>query len=1005
MAIAHLHSHSFYSFGRSTPSPAALCSAAARRGVEALAITDVEGVYGVPEFLAAAKVHGLHAIVGAALPDPAMPRSIGTGRAVLLARDPSGYAAICRLISARKAAPRAPLNTALESLPDSVWILSPDISLIRAVKRARGAEYLLAELRAGTRWQRLAAEAEALGVPAVAVAAVQLGDPSERPFQKLLVAVHARRPFPRVEGHEMAADRGWMLDEAAMRASFSKRLDAVARAVDVARDCRVGDLVDAGSDPAAPALLHARVRAGAATRWGTPPPTHVSARLERELKVLGTPARADAMLLAADLAAHARRSGIPVEPTPSVTGSAVAFCLDLAPVDPLAHRLPFAPLCNPSAGSGLRLDLSPPDGGRIRLVGRLHEVRGEARVGRPGALVRWSLRDAVRDVARTLALRADDCERVLDILPPDWRGEGPDELVAKHPRLKGAGLDERPWERVLRSAVRLNGVPIRLVPGTGAVVAGGPLRDRVALETTDGVLTAQWDRAAAESRGLLVFSMPIERGATVALRTLARLREETEAADGPSKRAALLDEATTPSPEVLVGRFGPLESLGAGELVGVPLLEEPVVRAALRRSPPTSFEALVEACLGVPRADCREDRVAEAARVGGLTEDTADRLRRALLPGADPAQRARMRRRFVEGAIAGGLSAAVAGRLWDSLSVRIPAAPSCAALLPRLTAALRALILRRSAPAAFWAAVLSTDGGAWPRSVHASACRRAGLTLLGPCVQEGRLDTHGHDGVVRIGLERVRGIRDELAASIVTAREDAPFTSLADFLERVPAGDDEVDVLIAAGALDAIGDGRTRGALRVLHRHLRPHRGRAGSARPGMRRAPPKDVTALISPRAVRRRAFELASVVRDELDTLGCTISGHPLTTVADRIPSDVVTATELEPLEGRRVRIAGWPAADDTAGPRLGRGPTPPDLRWPVVYDLEDGLVSALIPDAIVRRLRRTTTGVPRGAVLLSGTVLRDGGHAWVDVDELLPVADLPGVAVPAAGGAGAA
>jgi DNA polymerase III alpha subunit len=982
MAIAHLHAHSYYSFGRATASPAALCAAAARRGVEALALTDLEGVYGVPEFLAAAKQHGLHAIVGASLPDLEMPRSRGTGRAIVLARDPAGYSSICRLLTKRKAAPRTPLNTALEGLPDSVWILSPDISLLRAVRRARGPEYLLAELRAGSRWQRLAAEAEALGVPAVAVAAVQLGDPSERPFQKLLVAVHARRPFPRVEAHEMAGDRGWMLDEAAMRASFSKRIDALSRAVDVARDCRVGDLMDRGSDPTAVANLHARVRAAAATRWGVTPSVNVAARLERELKILGTPARAEAMLLAADLALHARESGIPVEPTPAVVGSAVAFCLGLAPLDPIAHRLPFAPLCNPSAGGTLRLDLSPPEGGRIRLVSRLREVRGEALIGRPGAIVRWSLRDAVRDIARTLALRADDCERILDLLPADWRGEGPDELIARHPRLRGAGLDERPWARVLRSGVRLSGTPIRLTHGSGAVVAAGPILDRVPVETADGVTTTQWDREAAESRGLLVFGMPIERGSTVVLRTLARMD-----ADESIEAKAMIRDSTAPEPEILFGRIGELGSLG--DVVGIPLLEEPEIRAALRRRPPTNMDTLIEACLGVPRADCREDRLAAAAAMGGLTEETADRLRRALLPGADPAVRARIRRRFVEGTIAGGLSAAVAGRVWDSLSVRIPAAPSCAALLPRLTAALRALLLSRTSPAAFWAAVLSTDGGAWPRSVHASACRRAGLTLLGPCVQDGRLDTEGRDGIVRIGLERIRGIRSELAAAIVVAREAGPFTSLADCLERVPAGDDEVDVLIAAGAMDAIGEARSRGALRVLHRHLRPHRGRAGSARKGVRTKPPKDVAAF-APRG--RRSFELAAVVRDELDTLGCTISGHPLAIVADRLPPDIVTATELEAKEGCRVRVAGWPAADDLAGPRLGRGPLPAELRWPTVYDLEDGLVDAVVPDAIVRRLGRTPAGMPRGAVLLSGTVHREGDHVWIEVDELKPVSDLP-------------
>jgi hypothetical protein len=75
------------------------------------------------------------------------------------------------------------------------------------------------------------------------------------------------------------------------------------------------------------------------------------------------------------------------------------------------------------------------------------------------------------------------------------------------------------------------------------------------------------------------------------------------------------------------------------------------------------------------------------------------------------------------------------------------------------------------------------------------------------------------------------------------------------------------------------------------------------------------------------------------------------------------------------------------------------PTNLRWPVVYDLEDGLVDATVPDAIVQRLRTSRAGIPRGAVLISGTVLRDGGHTWVDVDALDVVDDLPGSAAGAA------
>src|SRR5215813_6402756 len=51
---AELHCHSSYSFLDGASSPAELVAEAARRGLEALAITDHDGMYGVPQFAQAA---------------------------------------------------------------------------------------------------------------------------------------------------------------------------------------------------------------------------------------------------------------------------------------------------------------------------------------------------------------------------------------------------------------------------------------------------------------------------------------------------------------------------------------------------------------------------------------------------------------------------------------------------------------------------------------------------------------------------------------------------------------------------------------------------------------------------------------------------------------------------------------------------------------------------------------------------------------------------------------
>jgi error-prone DNA polymerase len=106
---AELHCHSSYSFLDGASSPAELAEEANRLGLSALAITDHDGMYGVPQFAQAAAKIGLKTVFGAELtldlpkrqakdPDP-------PGRHLLvLARDPDGYRSLCAAISAAQLA-------------------------------------------------------------------------------------------------------------------------------------------------------------------------------------------------------------------------------------------------------------------------------------------------------------------------------------------------------------------------------------------------------------------------------------------------------------------------------------------------------------------------------------------------------------------------------------------------------------------------------------------------------------------------------------------------------------------------------------------------------------------------------------------------------------------------------------------------------------------------------------------------------------------------------------
>ncbi|MBW3615676.1 MAG: PHP domain-containing protein, partial [Actinobacteria bacterium] len=106
---AELHCHSNFSFLDGASHPEELVEEGSRLGLEALALTDHDGMYGVVRFAQAASAVGLPTVFGAelslGLTKPQNGRADPEGRHLLvLARDPVGYGRLCRSISAAQLA-------------------------------------------------------------------------------------------------------------------------------------------------------------------------------------------------------------------------------------------------------------------------------------------------------------------------------------------------------------------------------------------------------------------------------------------------------------------------------------------------------------------------------------------------------------------------------------------------------------------------------------------------------------------------------------------------------------------------------------------------------------------------------------------------------------------------------------------------------------------------------------------------------------------------------------
>src|SRR5262249_9403636 len=120
-----------------------------------------------------------------------------------------------------------------------------------------------------------------------------------------------------------------------------------------------------------------------------------------------------------------------------------------------------------------------------------------------------------------------------------------------------------------------------------------------------------------------------------------------------------------------------------------------------------------------------------------------------------------------------------------------------------------AAYLKAHSPAAFWAAALNNNQGAYPRRVYVEAAKRAGIEVRLPCVNRSRdtFTVEGRPGGV--GLGRGAGLPRERRRRLRADRDRrGPFRDLADLRRRLRPGPEALALLIRCGALDGLGKPR-----------------------------------------------------------------------------------------------------------------------------------------------------------------------------------------------------
>jgi error-prone DNA polymerase len=447
---AELHCHSNFSFLDGASHPEELAEEAARLGLEAIALTDHDGMYGVVRFAEAAKAYGVRTIYGAelslGLAEPQGGHADPAGEHLLvLARDPEGYARLCRQISAAQLTGgtkgRPVYDTdALAGAHDDHWLVltgcrkgAVPAALARGgAAGATAAGGALDELvgrfgRANVavelwhhgdplddaRNDALAELAAARGLLTVATGNAHYASPRRRRLATALAAVRARRSLDEMDGWLPAAGTAHLRSGREMAARFDRFPGAVQRAAELGLDCAFDlQLVapqlpdwDTPDGHGEMSWLRELTLSRAVDRYGPPGAERVPGayvQLKHELDMIEQLDFPGYFLIVSEIVDFCRQSDILCQGRGSAANSAVCYALGITAVDPVTYQLLFERFLAPDRDGPPDIDLDIESGRREEVIQHVYERYGRDRAAQVANVITYRPRMAVRDMARAL---------------------------------------------------------------------------------------------------------------------------------------------------------------------------------------------------------------------------------------------------------------------------------------------------------------------------------------------------------------------------------------------------------------------------------------------------------------------------------------------------------------------------------------------------------------------------------------------------------------------------
>ena len=722
---AELHCHSNFSFLDGASHPEELAEEAARLGLEALAVTDHDGMYGVVRFAEAASAVGVRTVFGAELslgltkPQNGIADPEGA-HMVVLAKNPAGYASLARAISTaqlrgkEKGKPLYDID-AVASLAGDNWVVltgcrkgavpkalmdaGPAAAAreLAQLSQVFGRDNVVVELwdhgdpLDSARNDALAELAIRNGHELIATNNVHYATPARRPLATALAAVRARRSLDDIDGWLPPAGTAHLRsgDEQARR--FARYPGVVERAAELGLACAFDLRLVAPNLPPYPcpdgldemAFLRRITEEGATRRYGPRNAERVPgayAQIDHELNLIEQLGFPGYFLIVWDIVEFCRRSNILCQGRGSAANSAVCYALGITNADAVQLGLLFERFLSPERDGPPDIDIDIESDRREEAIQYVYERYGRENAAQVANVITYRAKSSVRDMAKALGFatgQQDAWSKQVDA----W---GPLSNTAEH--------DIPP--KVMDLAAQVQHFPRHLgIHSGGMVICDRPVVEVCPVEwgRMEGRSVLQWDKDDCAAVGLVKFDL-------LGLGMLSMLHYAIDMIR--DRHGVEIDLASLPQDPDVYEMLCHADSIGVfqvesrAQMATLPRLKprrfydlvvevalirpgpiqggsvHPYIRRRNGKEPVTFMHPLtrpaLEKTLGVPLF--QEQLMQMAIDVADFTASEADQLRQAMGSKRSTERMNRLKRRLYEGMAGNGITGDVADQIYDKLA-------------------------------------------------------------------------------------------------------------------------------------------------------------------------------------------------------------------------------------------------------------------------------------------------------------------------------------------------